>query len=292
MAVEPMEFSNDPFAETPVEESDLGKAAAAQSASDAIIASTTVIADADPNDMFPSDTHVLLPGGLVINGVVYDEAEVRELTGEDEEALARTVNGSLFRYLNMIVELGLVSVGGIKATAEMRDSLLVGDRDTLLLGIRRATFGNEIEFLNVVCLACNETIGDVTIHLDTIPINTLSDRSVREFSVPLRKGGVAIIRLPNGADFMALGKNSTLSPAEQNTTLLSRCVLTVSGKNVGGATSLVNKLGVADRKAILKFIDDTQPGPRYDKIEFEHDDPDCGKITSLGINVMDLFREM
>lgn len=288
-----VEYSNDPFADLDKEKVDPAASPVRQALSESTIASVSVLPEPDIMDMFPGDTQVDLPGGLVYGTEILETAEVRELTGNDEEALAKAASGSLFRYLNTIIELGLVSVGGYPATPAMRNELLIGDRDTILLGIRKATFGNEIEMPEVICTKCNRLIGDVTIQLDTIPINELEPRDVREFKIPLRKSGTfAVVRLPNGADFMTLGKNDKLSPPEQNTVLLSRCVLSINGQSVNGSTVAVNKLGVSDRKKILKFVDNTQPGPRYDKIEFTHDDSDCGETTSLGINVMDLFREM
>lgn len=89
----------------------------------------------------PPDTVVKLPGGLLTaNGEVIREAEVRELTGEHEEALVRVRrSGSFVKFVNMLLTCGVVTLGSEAATAKTLTRLLLGDRDALILGIRRAT---------------------------------------------------------------------------------------------------------------------------------------------------------
>src|SRR5580698_8724844 len=105
---------------------------------------------AAPEAEMPPDTLVHLPGGLVRGAQVIRAAEVRELTGEHEEALARAARaqpGSVVHFLNTLLECGVVRFGSedpSQTQAFLRDTL-VGDRDQLLIGIRRATYGDDIE---------------------------------------------------------------------------------------------------------------------------------------------------
>jgi len=56
----------------------------------------------------PSDTEVALPGGYINReGALVKYAEVRELNGADEEAVARA--GTTGRALNTMLQRGLVS---------------------------------------------------------------------------------------------------------------------------------------------------------------------------------------
>ena len=101
----------------------------------------------------PSDTFVELPCGYITPaGEILKSAEVRELTGRDEEAIAKI--DSLGKALNVMLSRGVVKVGNLEATEEVLDNLLAGDRDMLLLAIYRATFGDSAK-VNVWCSNCN-----------------------------------------------------------------------------------------------------------------------------------------
>ena len=97
-----------------------------------------------PEITSPSDTTVDLPGGyLTATGEVIRTAEVRELTGKDEEIISKTDN--LGKALMTILQRGTVKVGDLPADEKLLDELLIGDRDSLLLGILKSTFGSSIE---------------------------------------------------------------------------------------------------------------------------------------------------
>jgi hypothetical protein len=49
----------------------------------------------------------------------------------------------------------------------------------------------------------------------------------------------------------------------------------------------VRELGFADRRTILRYLSDTQPGPRLDRIEYAHDA--CGSVIKLPLALGDLF---
>jgi hypothetical protein len=242
---------------------------------------------------FPSDTEVLLPGGLLRDGVTFREAEVRELTGEDEEALSRA-QGNNLRFVGTLLRQGVVSIGGDRVTNEVLKELLIGDRDALVLGIRRATFGNDLDFKDLICPGCNAKL-DVTVHLDEVPIRKLDNPLIREFTVELSRGASAVVRLPNGGDQEAIFADPELTSAEQNTILLSRVVQTITDRT-GRETKVrnnplpVRSLGVADRKRILTFLDEHVPGPAYNEVTFKHEE--CGKETPLSLTVGDLFLDL
>jgi hypothetical protein len=91
----------------------------------------------------PSDTLVHLPAGYIMpDGEVAKTAEVRELTGKDEELIGKTNGG--FSALFTVLRQAVVKIGDVPATDAILDSLLIGDRDALLLGIYKATFGVEV----------------------------------------------------------------------------------------------------------------------------------------------------
>ncbi|RZU35934.1 hypothetical protein EV284_3417 [Streptomyces sp. BK022] len=251
---------------------------------------------AKPNISLPAGGNFTLPGGYVLGGdyasARYD-AEVRELTGADEEALTKARSGGIGKFVSTLLQAGTVSVAGMKATPALLSELLLGDRDMLLLEIRRATYGDEVEWEHYSCPWCGEEF-HLTITLDEIPVRRLDDPSKRVFEVELRRGRKAFVRLPVGSDqeaLLAVAERATDS--EQNTLLLSRCIISVveadgSEHAVSGNPDFARSLGIADRKTILEAIEKNQPGPQYNDVKFTHDS--CGKEVPLFISAGDLFQ--
>jgi hypothetical protein len=131
-------------------------ALATKLAAEAIAEATQEVASSEePRLTLPPDTSVTLPGGLLdpILGIV-NTAEVRELNGADEEAVAKV--NDVPKSLMVILERGTVKIGDEKATKADLDALLAGDRETLLLAIRKVTFGSEIKLGPGECPECGE----------------------------------------------------------------------------------------------------------------------------------------
>jgi hypothetical protein len=264
--------------------------AAGGEATNALMAQVMADAVGEEPEIEPApDTYVPLPGGLYWNGELLRDARVRELTGEDEEALDR-IQGSVARWVTGLLERAVVSIGGQAPTSAMLRKALVGDRDALLLGVRIATFGRDLTMRRVRCPHCQEEL-DATIDLSTIEDGELSEVMPRhEYSVPLRKGGSAVVRLPDGAAQEAIFKKPDATLAERNTALLG-CVLVrvvdTHGQEQAGGPALAKSLSMADRQSIIRFLAETQPGPRLDAVTFEHA---CGREVRLPIELGELFR--
>lgn len=237
----------------------------------------------------PSDDTVTLPGGLVIDGQTHRRATVRELNGQDEEFLARALAANdFFRYQQVLLEKGVTHLGPHQATPELLDSLIVGDRDSLILGVRIATYGPTLDF-DVTCEHCGIESKIRVDFTDDVPIKPLSFApEVPHQMVEFRKGGYAMVRLATGADqrFLAtLGDNTT--GAEHNTALLARTVQEINGQRVNGKADIL-ALGMGQRSDIVEWMAENQPGPEYDKVK--HTCTICGKETPLGLTTGDMFR--
>lgn len=233
----------------------------------------------------PSSNEVALPGGYITQeGTLVKYAEVRELNGSDEEAIAKA--GSISKVLNTILQRGLVKIGDKDVTKEVYDELLSGDRDAILLGIRKATFGATADY-NLVCSNCDKA-SIVTIDLDKdIPVKELDNPiEDRKRTVELRNGN-AVVVIPNGRAQTALLENATKTAAELNTIILEHCLLGINGKGSLG-TSTVLKLGIADRDTLVEAILEDNPGPNLGAVTKTCEA--CGESNDTPISLVALFR--
>jgi hypothetical protein len=232
----------------------------------------------------PSDTTVDLPGGYVSqDGTVVKTAEVRELNGADEEAISKA--GSKAKALGVLLQRGLVKVGTEDATKDMLDSLLSGDRDAILLGIRKVTFGDELKAM-AHCYACNEDQEIVVVLSEDVPVRPLDESKGRTWLVETKKGLVGVA-LPTGLVQKKLMDNADKTAAEINTLLLAGCVLSVDGAPSMGAHTVLS-LGMTDRANLVDEIIDNNPGPRLGEVKKAC--RACGESMNLPLSLLDLFQ--
>jgi hypothetical protein len=239
------------------------------------------------------DTYVKLPAGIILDGKLVQDAEVRELTGEHEEKLAkaRTSNNPA-KYVNTLLLCGAVAIGNRPVTSGLLDSLLQGDLDMLMLGIRKATFGDTFEVFEVECPHCQE-LNDLELDLNSIPVKELPDPETREFLIDLRKGRKAKVQFPTGAVQNEIFKNNLTIP-EMNSLTLAECIISFieadGTEQMSNGLTDVKALGLADRNKLRDYIYDNQPGPRYDEVTAQCSV--CEGEVPVPLNVGILFREL
>lgn len=242
------------------------------------------------------DTFLTLPAGLELpDGGIVRDVEIRELTGEHEERIARVRQGGDFaKFFQTLLECGVEKIGTQEATPDLLKNLLVGDREFLMLGIREATYGPEVDYYGEVhCTNCGENF-PLKVDIREVPIRPL-DAEGREFKVTLRKGSVAEVRLPNGADSEFWVGADDLTDAERTTALLQRCVTAIT--DTSGERHVIavfpqlirTALGAADRRTLTKAINDRQPGPLYDEVKYTHT---CGNVIDAPMGLMHMFPGM
>ncbi|MFJ4739071.1 hypothetical protein [Streptomyces sp. NPDC088775] len=237
----------------------------------------------------PGENHLLLERGICREGAWYRDAEVKELTGADEEAIA-AAGSSSYKVFETLLLRGVRTIGNESMSRKLASELLIGDRELLVMAIRRATFGDDLEFEELPCPHCGELV-DLTVPLDAIPFTHLDSPEQTEFQVPLRRGTTAFVRLPTGEDQAAVLAIKEGNGAKQDSEILGRCVLRI--RHADGTETKrppATHLSMSDRKNVLKFLADTQPGPRYGDFSFVHEV--CGKEVPLPISLAVLFRGM
>ncbi|TKK84696.1 hypothetical protein FDA94_29215 [Herbidospora galbida] len=243
----------------------------------------------------PADV-VTLPCGLMVPGeAVITTAQVRELTGLAEEAIARaaTSSGRGERALAALLEHGVVKLGRLEATDKLLNQLTIGDRDCLVLEIRRMTYGDTIEYERWVCPECQGEF-ELSVSLDDIPVVTSDEPGKNTLTVPLRKGRTATVRMATGADQDAISQTKAKTGAEIDTELLMRTVMSVTDVNgnehstVGNRQAVREQMSMADRASILKAIRKQRPGPRLDEVKVTC--PDCGESKEITVTLDALFQ--
>ena len=233
----------------------------------------------------PSDTRVVLPSGYITPaGEVIMTAEVRELNGKDEEAISKVTG--LGRIFNTILSRGVVSIGNVEADDKVLDRLLTGDRDALLLGIYKATFGNPAT-LPAWCDGCDDT-KEVSIDLNTdVTTKVLTDPvNDRTFTVTGRKHDY-LVALPTGITQRELAQQDDKTVAELTTTLLEQTVLEIDGRPVVSKLQVQN-IGVLDRRTIGEEISKRNAGPQFTDITITC--PDCNGEVVVPFSLGALFR--
>jgi len=234
-----------------------------------------------------SDNMVDLPVGILdpTAGSI-TTAEVRELNGFDEEVVARAKD--LGSALLVILERATLKIGEEKATKRLLDSLTIGDRMELLIGIRKATWGDTIS-ATLTCGECNVTEEvEISVTRD-IPRNTIddpiADRSI-QIELPTT-GAKAELTWPTGLVHNKVLTSPNMSTADMTTALIVDCVVSIDGLPLLSGEQEAKSMSVRDRAAITKAVTDDLPGPVLDKTTVEC--PTCGEKNSLPLQVGALF---
>jgi T4 bacteriophage base plate protein len=173
------------------------------------------------------DTYTL-PGGLVLEeGRRLGQAALRPLTGREEEWLAKHPRAPSAAVTTRLLSNCLVWLDDAKITSDLIRQLLVGDRDYLMLQLRRITLGDEFQAV-FTCPACSAKM-NTNFDTSEVPIES-HPQTAASYTLELREpqpaGRTVRFRLPTGSDQEAL---FGMDPADGVGTLLNRCLLDDGG---------------------------------------------------------------
>jgi len=205
----------------------------------------------------PWVAHVELPGGLVLDGNrCLRKAELRPLNGREEEWLAEGRNLPSAVKVTRLLNSCLVSLDDCPVTSEVVRSLLVGDREYLMLRLRELTLGDEVKAV-LQCPGCTQRM-DVSFRISETPVEERRQTSA-VYSVALANRQV-LFRLPSGGDQEAVLAMEAPSAVNE---LLRRCVLDDGGQ----------PLEREDRETVIAEMERLAP-----RVELELDAvcPECG----------------
>jgi hypothetical protein len=165
---------------------------------------------------------VAVPTGLAADGERRRDARVRALTAEDELLLldaertrpaAETVTLLLARCVTAFAEA--------QVTSDLVRNLTVGDREALLLHIRRATFGERMQCV----IRCASAACGAPMDLELLVRDLLTDAPSTEMHDGTIGGRSVRFRLPTGADQEAVAPFALRDPRLAGEMLLARCVV-------------------------------------------------------------------
>jgi hypothetical protein len=231
---------------------------------------------------------VSLPGGLIVDDGRFDRAEIRPLSGHEEEWLARHQGLPSALVVTGLLERCLVGIGDAPVTGDVVRRLLIGDRDYLILALRRMTLGDRFQGV-LPCPACEARM-DVTFSAEDVPVET-RPQTAASYSLELRAGEgpprTIRFRLPTGGDqetVLGLGGGAAVEA------LLRRCIVDDGG----------TALGVAEREAVVEAMD--RLAPQVD-LELDLTCPECSHaflapfdittffVHEMAVNAAQLLRE-
>jgi uncharacterized protein YbaR (Trm112 family) len=172
-------------------------------------------------------------------------------------------------------------------TKEILRALLIGDRDALVVGIRAATYGDDIEF-KIHCAVC-ETDSDVIVKLsEDVKVKMLEDPMTRIFDVPLRKGTARVILLDGSAQERFSENIGVKTRPEIDSILLARSVVEINGLRVNNDIDIIKRLSGADRATLTDSIVSRQCGPELQDIPVPC--ATCGKEYPISLGIPNMFR--
>jgi hypothetical protein len=175
---------------------------------------------------------VTLPGGYWAGGECHRDAGLRPLTGDDEAYLIEIGDTFLPAHrTTALLARGLTRLGPLQPVPPAAvQSLTVGDREALLLHLRRLTMGDRMPCV-LTCLApaCGAKM-DLDLKVGDLLLAPYTD-SREWYERSIEEEGQAYqvrFRLPSGADQEAIAARARVDPEGAAELLLRRCVARVS----------------------------------------------------------------
>lgn len=231
---------------------------------------------------------VTIPGGLASDGRWYRDARLNPLTGRDEEFLldqgrwlspAARVTELLARCLDCLGPLQPVDADTVR-------QLSVGDRESLLLHLRRITLGERLSCI-LQCPACEKKMDlDLSVTeliLPPYPHETrFHESAIEDGDASYR----VVFRTPNGEDQEAVAAMVGESVASAADLVLRRCVSQIA--TAGGET--IEGVPDAVRRALPARMAELDPQA---DVLLDLTCPECATQFIVPFDIADyLFKEM
>lgn len=161
-----------------------------------------------------------LPHGAFFDGRLDREVQVRVPTGADELYVLESAR-SRAEQITRLLERCVIRLGAGEPTLAAVQSLVAGDREALLLHLRAAAFGQQLD-CQLDCPVCGEAM-DLELSVHELLVPPYPDPQ-RDYEAVLDGGERIRFRLPTGGDLEDAARSSA-DPERAAIGLLERCVI-------------------------------------------------------------------
>ena len=251
------------------------------------------------------EVEVELPVGLLDDdGRLHRTATLRKMTGHEEALLAdRKLRANGGRLVSELLASCVRRLGDLSPVTRQQVSALPSpDRNFLLLELRKATFGCELE-ASYTCPVCRTTTTRQE-DLDVFEVRRAEAGADPELLVELsdgyedRSGAVYTtlrFRLPTGTDEERVAAGARENAARATNALLARCLveaLDADGEPMPTphrealGTRLLQDLTMGDRARIERTFRERMPGVDLTR-EVECDG--CGRVNRASLDMTSFF---
>ena len=248
-------------------------------------------------DSWADSLTVTLPGGYVDDeAIAHREVELTSLTGREEELLAQYRPHLVTSLVTKVLQRCIRRIGTISPVSlEMIRSLLIADRQYLLLKLRELTLGDTIR-ASIFCpwSDCGQKIM-VSFSSDDIPLIELVNRGPT-YKMALSAEAAFIVdsgemyreicfRLPNGSDQEELASILVENEALALTRLLQRCIHSI-GPLQDLDEKTIGRLSPLARQEIEQQMEAVAPQV---ELTMESTCPECGREYAVPFDVQNFF---
>jgi hypothetical protein len=235
--------------------------------------------------------YIEIPRGRFSSGKWETEVELRELTGADEEALARF--NDPIDFFDGVLVYGTARIGSKQLTdlsfperQSVLAELLVGEREQMFVHIARITYGDEKD-ISHTCPSCSNEAETTLILSEDIELPVMENPHTVTNTIVTSKGDEISYRLTTGSDQLNVLKRKGVNSAEQNTIILSQCITAVNGDPVVDPMNNARNLTMGDRRKILDLLVEAQPSP---DMNLNLACQNCGFDMIIPLSWGDIFR--
>ncbi len=239
----------------------------------------------------------ILPGGCVDeHGAIHRDVEFCSLSGREEELLAARSGPGAAGLVTSLLARCVRRIGMISPVSEdMARSLLVADRQYLLLKLRCATFGDRVQ-ATVPCPwpDCGKQV-DIDFSLNDVPVRESAEKGPLYTMVLTPEAAMSagineaaseiVFRLPNGGDQEAVSSIIGENEAKALRMLLSRCIKRIGSIDDPGE-ELIQKLSPNTRMEIERRMEEA--APKVD-LGMNAGCPECGRAFTVPFDIQDFF---
>ena len=189
-----------------------------------------------------------MPGGVAVDGARRRDAVLRPVVGADEAFLLDGDALSPVERSTALLARCLVRLGPWSGPDEddVR-ALTAGDREALLLHLRRLTLGDRLELV-LSCPECGEALS-LELRVGDLLLPAYEDWAPEH---SLEVDGVMVrFRLVTGGDLEAAARVAAVDPGAGARVVLERCVESVEELPAGAAGAVAERMAALDPQAEL-----------------------------------------